>query len=222
MQKLTSSFFWLWIPVFVMALQLILEATLSGDTLSHLLSENGPYEAVQALLMLFSFLFALFCFFKKDIAQTYLLRFWFGLAAVCSLYVAGEEVSWGQHIWDWITPEFWMPYNDQQETNLHNTSSWFDQKPRLILILGIVIGTLIIPVLKKYNLVRFPDNLDMLLPSKKLSVIALLVVVPQIFEKIFESMGMPIFARFSEVQEAYIFYFVFLYLVMLSAKIKAQ
>ena len=50
-----------------------------------------------------------------------------------AIYFAGEEVSWGQHLFGWETPEGFIAINDQQETNLHNTSSWLDQKPRLLL-----------------------------------------------------------------------------------------
>jgi hypothetical protein len=41
----------------------------------------------------------------------------FGLA--CAL-VAMEEVSWGQILFDWGTPEFFDVHNSQNETNLHN------------------------------------------------------------------------------------------------------
>ncbi len=53
------------------------------------------------------------------------------------MYFAGEEVSWGQHWLGWETPPAIAAVNDQQETNLHNTSSWLDQKPRLALELWV-------------------------------------------------------------------------------------
>lgn len=219
MNKSLSSIYWLWIPIVGMVVQIILELSFSGRALSVMHSENGPHETLQAIIMMVSFFMALYCFVNSKISKTYLLRFWFGLAAICSFYVAAEEVSYGQHIWDWSTPEFWAGFNDQEETNLHNTSSWFDQKPRLILILGVVVGAIIIPVFKKYNLLKLPANLDMLLPSNKLITIALFVIIPQLIEKIFEIFDIVIFARFSEVQELYIFYFVLLYLILLRNKI---
>jgi hypothetical protein len=36
------------------------------------------------------------------------------------LFGAGEEVSWGQRIFGWGSPEFFINHNSQQETNLHN------------------------------------------------------------------------------------------------------
>lgn len=148
-----------------------------------------------------------------------LLRLWFFLASICCLYVAGEEVSWGQHIWDWATPDFWGHVNDQQETNLHNTSSWLDQKPRLILLLGIFCGGVIAPLLQKKNILKLPPSLNIIMPSSKLGLIACFAFIPYIVEKIFELYDVRIFVRFSEVQELYMFYFVLLYLVMLRRKV---
>lgn len=47
-------------------------------------------------------------------------RLFFGLLAFACLYVVGEEISWGQRIFDIQTPEFFNEHNLQQETNLHN------------------------------------------------------------------------------------------------------
>lgn len=209
-----SPIFWLWIPVIFMAVQLVFETFFNGPFLAWTVSENGPIETLQALLMVASFCVAVSYFFSK-LKKTLLLNIWFGLAALCSLYVAGEEVSWGQHLLDWTTPEHWSQINDQNETNLHNTSSWLDQKPRLILEIGIVVGTLIVPLIKKIGLLKLPVMFDMLLPPIKLGVIAALIVIPKIFEKIFELFDIAIFARFSEIQELYMFYFVLIYLIML-------
>lgn len=202
-----------------MTLQVLLEIFAGANILATIHAENGPYETLQALLMVCGFFFAVYALIKtKDI----LLKLWFGLAALCCFYVAGEEVSWGQHILDWATPEYWGQLNDQNETNLHNTSSWLDQKPRLILEVGIIFGGLVAPFLKKRGLLKLPPNLDQLLPSPKLGVIALLILVPKIIEKSFEIFDIVIFARFSEVQELYMFYFVLLYLIMLRAAVRQK
>lgn len=219
MNKTLSSMYWLWIPIVAMIAQIILELSLPNDILSHLHSENGPHELIEFSLLVAGF-FTCGYYFLKVKQKTKLLNFWFGLAAICCFYVAGEEISWGQHIWDWATPEYWTDVNDQQETNLHNTSSWFDQKPRLILLLSIVFGGLVAPYLEKKNILKLPDNINFLMPSAKLGVISALVVIPQLLEKIFESFDVVLFARFSEVQELYMFYFVLLYLITLVRKVK--
>jgi hypothetical protein len=58
---------------------------------------------------------------------------WIALVSLGALYYAGEECSWGQNYFGWMTPEGWAEINDQNETNLHNTSSLFDHVPRGLL-----------------------------------------------------------------------------------------
>jgi hypothetical protein len=64
------------------------------------------------------------------------------------IYFAGEEMSWGQWYFGWETPDSISALNDQQETNIHNISSWFDQKPKLLVTLWIILGGLILPLWK--------------------------------------------------------------------------
>jgi len=42
------------------------------------------------------------------------------LTALLLLFGAGEEVSWGQRIFNWESTEFFVERNAQEETNLHN------------------------------------------------------------------------------------------------------
>ena len=46
-----------------------------------------------------------------------------GLSACYALlffFAAGEEISWGQRLFGWGTPDFFAEHNYQNETNLHN------------------------------------------------------------------------------------------------------
>ena len=47
-------------------------------------------------------------------------RFFFALLALACLYAAMEEISWGQRIFDFGTPDFIRTHNIQNETNIHN------------------------------------------------------------------------------------------------------
>ena len=38
------------------------------------------------------------------------------------VFAAGEEISWGQRIFEFATPDFLMPLNEQKEFNVHNIS----------------------------------------------------------------------------------------------------
>ena len=69
-----------------------------------------------------------------------------GWVAAC-FYFAGEECSWGQWYFGWGTPEVIAEVNAQGETNLHNTSSWLNQKPRAAIELFIIVGGFLAPVM---------------------------------------------------------------------------
>ncbi len=62
------------------------------------------------------------------------------------VYFAGEEASWGQHYFRWAAPEVLQGLNDQNETNLHNIGTWFDQKPRTLVELWVVVAGLFLPL----------------------------------------------------------------------------
>lgn len=48
------------------------------------------------------------------------LRWVFAAGGVAALVIFGEEVSWGQWLWRWESPEVFAAHNLQKETNLHN------------------------------------------------------------------------------------------------------
>jgi len=213
---------WLWIPGIFMVIQTGLEIFLPGALLSALHSENGPHESLQFFVILGALGVAVSTLLRLNWKTQKALGGWLALAAICCAYVAGEEISWGQHILEWSTPEFWAQVNDQGETNLHNTSSWLDQKPRLLLMIGIVVGGLVIPALQKYRPALLPAKFEVIYPPKELALIAAFVIVPKIAESSFELFGIRLFERFSEVQELYMFYFVLLYLIALRKRVDSQ
>ncbi len=73
---------------------------------------------------------------------------WILAWTLACIYFAGEEASWGQHYFNWGTPEQLRTLNDQQETNLHNIGTWFDQKPRTLVELWVIVAGLFLPVWK--------------------------------------------------------------------------
>jgi len=87
------------------------------------------------------------------------LPLWFvgwllGWTLTC-VYFAGEEASWGQHYFRWATPDSLQGLNDQNETNLHNVSHWFDQKPRSLVELWMVFAGVLVPIIRRFR----PDAL---------------------------------------------------------------
>lgn len=214
-QNYIQKIFWFWIPVAFVFIQVILEFTLPNDVMNNSLSENGPHELLQFFVIAMAACVAFYYFVSRQTDKNIIYKIWFALAFISCVYVAGEEVSWGQHFFEWGTPEYWHQINDQAETNLHNTSSWLDQKPRLILEIGIVFGTLILPVLVTKNILKLPEILKTLIPVKELSLLAYLIIGTHILEKVLDVLDINFFTRYSEVQEIMMFYFVLIYLVNL-------
>lgn len=80
-----------------------------------------------------------------------IVALWLLAWTLACLYFAGEEASWGQWYFKWGTPEHIAALNDQAETNLHNMSTWLDQKPRALVELFIFIAGLLIPLWRWIN-----------------------------------------------------------------------
>lgn len=84
----------------------------------------------------------------RDRLPLWMLGWLAGWVLAC-IYFAGEEASWGQHYFRWGAPEVLRGLNDQNETNLHNIGTWFDQKPRTLVELWIVFAGLIVPIVHR-------------------------------------------------------------------------
>jgi hypothetical protein len=61
-----------------------------------------------------------------------------GLSCFGFLLLTGEEISWGQRIFEWDTPSHYAAVNMQRETNLHNHKAVFAMTIRLYVLIGIV------------------------------------------------------------------------------------
>ena len=214
---------WLGLPLFFMLGQIAIEIFVPPILKPALHSEWGPHETLQTLFIALAFLVAVCTLPKIDWKKDRPLGLWIALAALCCFYVAGEEISWGQQILNWDTPAYWSTLNDQNETNLHNTSAWLDQKPRLLLFLGIVVGGLVVPALRRWKPSALPSKFAMIYPPDCLVAPALGVAVPYLLQEIAEHfLGRGLFHRVSELQELFMYYFVFLYLVSLRLRVISQ
>lgn len=212
-----KKFFFIALPILFLIWQLHFESHHSGEDLGALMSENGPIELMQWVVITLAFFVSIATLLKVSRKTEPFLFGWVAIAALSCFYISGEEVSWGQHFLNWDTPSYWAVVNDQQETNLHNTTAWLDQKPRLILMIGIVLGGIIFPLLQKFKPGVLPEKYAIIYPPMALMVISFLVIGPYTIDKIVD-----IFARVSEVQELYMYYFILLYMLVLRRRIMSQ
>ncbi|MBU2533673.1 MAG: hypothetical protein KKB37_13100 [Alphaproteobacteria bacterium] len=218
MEQSSKTFFTVVFPVAAFVVLFILEQIFSNITRSEL----GVVESAQAILLLLALAVAGSLLFQIDPVHPRWIKTWIVLSMLAILYVLLEEISYGKHYFNWNTPEYWKTLNDQEETNLHNTSAWLDQKPRTLLEIGIIIGGIIVPLLRRFKPEALPERLRPILPASALFVTALLAILPRIYERIMVRMDMhdwQMFARTSEIQEFYFFYFALLYFVFLKIRL---
>ena len=149
---------WFFLPIIILFIILFTKIAFTEIFNKFFPSEGGIIENGTFVILFFSIIisFLTLKIIKIKIKQKKLLIiiFFYTLGLI---YFAGEEISWGQHWFHWEATEFFKTYNDQyigntSETNFHNISSWFDQKPRILLTFFVLIGGIICPIFLSNNI----------------------------------------------------------------------
>ncbi|MEX2578866.1 MAG: hypothetical protein WD342_07390 [Verrucomicrobiales bacterium] len=149
-------------------------------------------------------------------------RLWILIWTLGCVYFAGEEISWGQWAFGWSTPEPIADLNKQEETNLHNMSSWLNEKPRALVEAWVVFSGLFVPIARGFGRLRFPDSdwREWINPCG-VGISASLVFL---FSKLFEE-GDSLVARAldsSETRELLVAYFLSIYLLSVYLKLRGK
>ncbi len=84
------------------------------------LSELGPHEIGSGLLFLAAAVLAGQALIRRRRVLPAKGRWLIALLAAGMFFIALEELSYGQHLVGWESPEFFETRNVQEETNLHN------------------------------------------------------------------------------------------------------
>ncbi len=179
--------------------------------------ELGLMENLEALALLAALIVGLRAAFSVEIRADRFKTAWVWVFVLGCFYVLGEEISWGQHYFGWGTPEWYREINDQQETNLHNTSDWLDQKPRTLLELAIYFSALFYPLLRRvWRPAMFERLPAWTWPTRVCQPAAILTLLVQLLDK--SPLGVSsagIGLRLSEVREFFVYYFLFIYIYSL-------
>jgi hypothetical protein len=123
-----------------------------SDAYWRMLRKDGPdgaglVENLTVLVLIPAILVAAYTLIRRwREFPSRLVALWLLAWAAACVYFAGEEISWGQWYFGWTAPDWITPLNDQDETNLHNISSWLDQKPRALVETFIVVAGLVAPI----------------------------------------------------------------------------
>lgn len=218
MSKDLNKLVWLVLPATVFLLPYFSRIGGLGSDL-YLYGEDGWIEILTIIFLLVAIIFGVIFLLLNKVSGHGWTRWWMVLLTVGSIYFAGEEASWGQHLFGWDTPDFWQNLNDQGETNLHNTNPLFDQLPRTLLSIAALVGGVLAPLyflftqkhLKRSSLHYWLWPTHVCIPAAFLSLLV------SWHEKIYKLMDaeIPVIldVRAGEVKESLLALFIMLYIM---------
>ncbi len=112
----------------------------------------GLIENLTVIILIPGIIAGLYSFLQlRRIMKPWWIPYWILMWSLACIYFMGEEISWGQWYFQWDTPEGFSQLNSQNETNLHNMSSWLNQKPRALVELWIFVSGVILPIYRKFK-----------------------------------------------------------------------
>jgi hypothetical protein len=214
---------WLYVPILFFGIRyaVALFTNASSGLESWFRHELGIIENLTVVLLAMAIFITLGMIvrFKKlldPLLKAFLVLFLIGL-----IYFAGEEASWGQHWFGWETSETFLKINAQKETNLHNTSNWFDRVPKGIVSFLIFIGGIVIPVLFYYKSwkIDYQSRWWWWYPTLVCTPTAIFATITTWPSKIERLSGWDFyFSQAQETKELYIAYFFLLFIVSLKLR----
>jgi hypothetical protein len=106
-------------PVVIASLG-VLAALLGKDAYKWLTSEDGFAETLQVFIYITAFAISIIVAARQARAGKRLIALLFLGLSMALFFLIGEELSWGQRIFNWETSSGLASVNKQGETNLHN------------------------------------------------------------------------------------------------------
>ena len=207
------------LPALVLALPFIGYLIFGSDRFM-----KGEAGIIENLTVLFLCISIGFCLSSMNFARApgmpKTLKFWLLILIAGAAYFALEEISYGQHLFGWGTADTWKELNDQDETNLHNVHAIFDQVPRGLLTLGILIGGVIMPLYRHFRRIELQESnrLFWQWPTLDCVTIGLMVILVRPILDAFEFE----FINIGEVKEVLFALFILLYCVSLQSRLKRR
>ena len=114
------------LPFLAMLLIISAKVILGHDSRDYIMmnTEGGliEYSTSIAYILAFAFSVPVANYFLKQERKMWGILYY--LFAVGLLFVGLEEISWGQRLLGWESPDFFQVYNSQAETTIHNLE-WF-------------------------------------------------------------------------------------------------
>ncbi len=207
------------VPLLVILLPFVWFAIAGNDRM--LKGEAGIVENMTVLFLVAAIGFCIASLSRANkLALTGFLQAWLFILIMGAAYFALEEISYGQHMFGWGTAESWKELNDQDETNLHNVHAMFDQVPRALLTLGILVGGVILPLYRHFRDIRLEESNRFYWqwPTLDCVTIGLLVILIRPILSVFETE----IINTGETKENLFALFILLYCVSIHSRIKQK
>jgi len=194
-----------------------------------MITEAGFIEHATVLFSVLGLVFAVLIVANRKACP----RPWMGLLmlffAVGFFYIAGEEISWGQHLFLWDTPGWIGEVNRQNETNLHNLHLSLDRIPKTIIGVGIVISGLAWPLYSRFKDVKITNTEGdwyWLWPTSAVRVTAFAFLIVWLLDRLMVKTnllsGEGFSLGFQEHREMIMVYFLLLYCTSIYLRLKAR
>ena len=213
----------MWLPLAAAVAVLVLHHTVPDWTWRRLFAEGwGVIELAHFVIPIVACVVAIQALVATPRGTSAALRAWLAALALGCFYIAGEEHSWGQHFFGWETPEGWSAINRQDETNLHNTTSWLNHKPRVLLNLGVLFGSILIPLALARGVARKTiGHLSFVLPGRSCHVLGYLVLFYMVWDSGRKAGYLPyISPRDAEMHELFLYSYLLVYAITLRNRIR--
>ena len=207
------------LPLFVLVFPFIWVALAGNDRA--LKGESGMVEIATFLFLVIGIGF---CFSSLTVTRRLelsgYLKGWLLLLIIGAAYFALEEISYGQHMFGWGTSDSWKELNDQDETNLHNVHALFDQVPRALLTLGILVGGVVLPLYRHFRDFRLDESNRFYWqwPTLDCVSIGLLVILIRPIQSVIDSDVIST----GESKEMFFALFILLYCVSLHSRLRLK
>jgi hypothetical protein len=219
-----DAWWWLGVPAAILAGVLVVHYVSPDFYRAHVLPEGfGFLELTQFVLAALASVLCFHALGFRVVRGSRLLWWAVVFFALAALYIAGEEHSWGQHFFNWNTPSYWADINRQQETNLHNTSPWFNQRPKLLFDTAMFVGGLLVPLIQLRTGLFQRPLLALLTPSLAIAPAAVIALVFKAVDDLGKAGvgGGALFIRPSEVVETFQYLYMLYYVVVLRRRLRA-
>jgi hypothetical protein len=149
---------WLWPALLIYPSTLVL-LFLNGAWYHVVITKEGWLDSFTPVVLLLGFVFAVRALHhaRRLPASAKWVRHWIVILLLGVFFLAGEELSWGQHLGFWSAedlPEWLRRANDQQETNIHNLAvggNSLEQLFKNLVYLGSLLGCVILPAWRRWK-----------------------------------------------------------------------